>query len=148
MVLRLNVRIEGATELMAACRRVGRDAEDELRDQSFDIARTLADRIKYAGAASDRQSARASRTVRERRDRFPVITAGPHPLLLGSEFGATRHFGWYAAGRYYSSPGRQFRPHRGSASYWFFETAEQMQPYVKAEWREVAKRIVREWPRG
>lgn len=145
-MLKLKIQIQGATELMRACADLGRDAEDDLRDQAFDISRVVTDRIKYAAAASDRQSARAGRTVRERRDRYPVITAGPHVLLFGSEFGATRHFGWYARGRYYSSPGRQFRPHHVD-SYWFFRTAEANAGYIESEWREVAEKIIREWPR-
>jgi hypothetical protein len=145
----MKIHIEGATELMRACADLGRDAEDELRDQAFDISRTVTDRIKYAAAASDRQSARAGRTVRERRDRYPVITAGPHKLLFGSNFGATKHFGWYARGRYYHSPAGQFRPHTmaGTDDYWFYRTAEANAGYIESEWRQVAEKIIREWPR-
>lgn len=149
MALQYRIRIEGANELMRACTALGKDAETELRDQSLDIAKTVTDRIRYAGAASDAQSARASRTVRERRDRFPVITAGPHPLLFGSNFGMTKHSGWYAAARYWDSAGDQFRPHTmaGEDDYWFFRTAEANQPYIESEWNKVAEKIIREWPR-
>jgi hypothetical protein len=144
----LSVAVRGAAELARACRRISRDADKELREQAFDISKVLADRVKFAGAASDAQSARAARTVRERRNRFPSITAGPHPLLFGSEFGANGRFGWFGAVRYSNSPARQFRPHLGAGSYWFFRTADAMQPYVEAEWTEVAERLVEEWPRG
>ncbi len=72
------------------------------------------------------------------------VTAGPHPLLYGSEFGAFGRFGWYAASRYGHSAARQFRPHLGGGSYWFFETAEHS-PAVARTWQLLEDSIIRRW---
>lgn len=147
--LRLKVSIQGADEVIRACAKLPADARKELSAEAFDIAKVVTDRIKAAGRADSRQSARAARSVREvKAGAWPAIqagNAGARPFLFGSEFGMTRHSGWYARGRYRSSTGRQFRPHLGSGSYWFFRTAESLQPYIESEWHKAADAVVRKW---
>lgn len=140
----LRVTMRGDREVLRALRALPRDADRIVRDGAEDIARVLADRVQDA-AAPNRQAMRAARTVRVVRDRFPTITAGPHELLAGSEFGATRKFGWYRRGRYYDSPAKQFRPHLGSGSYWFFVTEERERPWVLSEHRKMLDAIERSW---
>ena len=77
-----------------------------------------------------------------------MLPPGPHPLLFGSEFGMNRRSGWYADDRFRDSVGRQFRPHRGAGSYWFFKTAEQDQPEIQQALRETADEIVRNFGHG
>jgi hypothetical protein len=143
------VSIEGADEVLRAFDKLPRDAESELREQAFDIAKVLADRIKAGGRAHSRQAARAASTVKEVKGRWPAIQASntgrAKGLLFGSEFGMTRHSGWYNKGRYRDSTGHQFGPHLGGGSYWFFKTATALQPYVADQWREVADNVVRKW---
>lgn len=145
------VSIRGADEVLRAFDKLPKDAESELRAQAFDIAKVLADRIKIAGRAlsKPRQAARAASTVREVKGAFPTIQASntgrAHGLLFGSEFGMNRKSGWYRHRRYFPSRGYQFAPHLGGGSYWFFRTAEAMQPYVESEWRKVADTVVRKW---
>jgi hypothetical protein len=150
MALRLRVRIEGADEVIRACQALGPIAEQELQAQAFDIAISLADKIKYAAQADSRQSARASRTVREvKAGAWPAISASntgrAKGLLFASEFGMTRKSGWYRKRRYFDSAGRQFRPHLGRGSYWFFKTAEREQPWVESQWLAAADAVVRRW---
>lgn len=150
MAIRLAVSIEGANEVLRAFDKIPRDADTELREQAFDIAKVVADRIKAAGRAHSRQAARAASTVREVRGQWPTIEASntgrARGLLFGSEFGQDRHTGWYARARYSDSSGYQFGgPHLGGGSYWFFRSAQEMQPYVEAEWRKVADSVVRKW---
>jgi hypothetical protein len=148
-VLRLKVSIRGADEVLRAINALGRDAERELKAQAYDIADYLADKIKYAAAAESRQAARAATSVKARKDRWPVVSAGgttrSAPVLFGSEFGATRRFGWYARARYYDSIPRQYQPHQGRGSYWFFATAEAQQPWVESQWHEAADAVIRRW---
>lgn len=143
------VSISGADEVLRAFDKLPKDADDELRAQAFDIAKVLADRIKYAGRAHSRQAARAASTVKEVKGRWPTIQASntgrAKGLLFGSEFGMTRHSGWYNKRRYRKSTGHQFGPHLGAGSYWFFKTADELQPYVADQWREVADNVVRRW---
>lgn len=143
--LRVDVRIFGIDEIQRAARALPADARAELREGSRRIARTLAGETRAAGRAESRQAARAASTVRALAGATPTVVVGPHPLLFGSEFGATRRFGWYARGRYHDSPGKQFRPHRGSGSYWFFTTVAAAQPRVDAEYRAMAEAIIDRW---
>jgi hypothetical protein len=148
--LRLNVRISGANEVLRALQGLPKDADRELQAEAFDISKSLADRIKAAGRADTRQSARAARSVREvKAGAWPAITAGgtkgSRPFLFGSEFGMTRKSGWYRKRRYFDSAGSQFRPHLGSGSYWFFKTAEREQPWIASEWHKAADAVVRKW---
>jgi hypothetical protein len=141
----IKVTTEGLKEVLRACSSLPRDAQREAQDGAVKLARDLASVIRLAGRSDSRQSAAASRTVRATRGREPGILAGPHKLLYGSEFGATRRFGWYRAGRYHASPGRQFRPHRGSASYWFFQTLERERARIDLAASGVADATVRKW---
>lgn len=147
--LKINVRIEGVRETLRAFRELPPEASKELRDRTQTLSEDLAVKIRAAGNNDSRQSARAAKSVKARRDRVPVITAGgtkrSSAVLFGSEFGMTRRSGWYAAGRYGHSPARQFRPHRGANSYWFFRTVEQNQAEIGRAWTEVADSIIRKW---
>lgn len=131
-------------EVLRALERLPGQAQREARKGAVQVSRRLANLIRAAGRASDRQSARASRTVRTATAGLtPSVVAGPHPLLYGSEFGAVARFGWYRRGRYHASPARQFRPRR--VSYWFFITADEAQPELRGEYSDIADAIVRDW---
>jgi hypothetical protein len=116
-----SVRIENLDNVVRALKRLPGQADEELKETARDLADKLSRITAAAGRSSSRQAARAAGTVRVGGG---GVTAGPHPLLFGSEFGAFGRFGWYSAGRYARSPGRQFRPHLGGGSYWFFRTVD------------------------
>lgn len=150
--LTVTVRIDGAWRTLAAFRRLPEEADTQLRDASQRIAEALAPRVKAAAVAEGRQAALMAGTVTVRRDRLPMIQAGgtrrvgrhrrpAYTLLFGSEFGANRRFGWYAKDRYRSSAGRQFRPHQGAHSYWFFSTVADNEELVDREWNKAADEI-------
>ena len=141
-----SVSIHGLDEVLRALDKLPSDAEREARAGAVRISRRLANLIRAAARSSDRQSARAGRTVRTQTIGLtPNVIAGPHPLLFGSNFGALGRFGWYSAGRYRNSRDRQFRPHRGQNDYWFFSTAERAEPELQAEYQEIADAIIRDW---
>lgn len=142
MTLGLRISSRGDREVLAAFDRLPRNADREIKDASEKIARTLATKIRANARALGRQDARPSRTVRTARGRTPQVVAGPHPLLILSEFGMTRRTGWYAKGRYYDSPARQARPHLGRGSYWFFRTQDAERASTDAAWRAAADAIV------
>jgi hypothetical protein len=141
----IRVRIRGLREVIRATERLEPAVTQEVDRTIKRLAERLADLVRAAGRSDTRQSARAAATVRVASGSTPRVTAGPHDLLFGSEFGATRRFGWYAAGRYRASAGRQFRPHQGSASYWFFRAVEENQPVIDSEWAQAAEAVVRRW---
>lgn len=139
------VDVIGAKEVRAALLKLPQQARDEARKGMTKLSRDLANIIRAAGRADSRQSARAARTVRALTGLSPGVKAGPHPLLFGSEFGAKRRFGWYAKPRYFHSHARQFRPHLGGGSYWFFKTQEREQPRVDREAQEIGDNVIRRW---
>jgi hypothetical protein len=142
----LRVTIIGDRNVERAFAALPREATRELKDGSERLARQLANAIRRAGRASDEQSARASRTVRVARALFPRVVAGPHPLLMGSEFGVIARFGWYRKGRYHDSPLRQFRGRTpGNVGYWFFPTYVRERPTITREHRQMADAIVRQF---
>lgn len=146
--LRVDVRIRNLDRIQRGFADMPGDARKELREGSRRIARALAAAARAAGKAEGPQAARAASTVRALAGSTPQVVAGPHPLLFGSEFGMTRRTGWYAAPRYYDSPRRQFRPHLGSGSYWFFTALAANTAAVQAEYKAIADAIVNRFPRG
>lgn len=140
----LRVTVYGDREVMRALRRLPDEANDELRDGAGRLAQMLA-RTARGLASSNRQARAAARTVTIVRDRFPTIAAGPEKRLKGSEFGITRRTGWYGKPRFWDSPQRQYRPHQGRSSYWFFLAQERRQAEIREGWNEVLDAVVRKW---
>jgi hypothetical protein len=142
-------RVEGLRETIRAFRDLPKDANNELRDRTLVLAQTLAEQVRAAGMADGPQSARAAESVKAQRDRVPVIKAGgtkrSSAVVFGSEFGMNRRSGWYAARRYNASDGRQYRPHEGRHSYWFFRTVEDNEGEIAAAWRQVADDVLARW---
>lgn len=141
----VRVRITGVRETLRACRELPDDAQRELRDRSKALAESLAVQIRAAAVSDSGQSALMAPTVRARRDRVPVIVAGgpkrvgrnrkpAHKILFGSEFG--------------SNALRQFRPHRGASSYWFFRTVEDNSARIDREWNAAASDVLARWGRS
>lgn len=145
-LLNIKINFRGLDEVIRAADRLGPAVQDETDAAAEHAAQRLAELVRAAGHGSDRQSARAAATVRvQGSGTDSSVVAGPHPLLFGSEFGALGRFGWYSKHRYINSHPRQFRPHRGSASYWFFRTIDANQATVDAEWARALDAIVRRW---
>jgi len=143
---------------LAAFRALPKQASEAVRGGSLKLAKTLARKVKAAGFADSEQAAAVAPTVKAVSDRIPAITAGgdtrvastrvpAYALLFGSEFGARRRFGWYAARKYARSRGRQYRRHLGKGSYWFFRTVEDNTADINKAWRQVADDIVNTWSR-
>jgi hypothetical protein len=147
--LNFDINVRGVREIERALDALPADALVRFKAATKRIANDVADRIRAAGRADSRQSARAAQTVRVTTNRNgATIKAGPHPLLLGSEFGAIRRFGFYSDERFDHSMGRQFRPWVGRGSYWFFRSALAEQPRVEQEFGETVDEIVNHFRAG
>jgi hypothetical protein len=140
--LTVNVRIDGAKEVLAALNRLPKEANNAVREASLELAQTLAGKVKAAATTDEApQSKLLARTVKARRDRLPVIVAGgttrlgrrrapAWKLLFGSEFGSNQY--------------PQFRrPHSGRKGHWFFPVAEKQAATVAKVWGKAADRILR-----
>lgn len=137
--LTIKVRIDGLNGVIAALRKLPKDASNELRDAALRISKELAASAKTSGRSEGRQAAIVAATVRAARDRVPVVVAGgnrkigrnrqpAYKLLFGSEFGASRL--------------HQYKPHLGRGSYWFFRTIEDEQVTISAEWLKAADEVI------
>lgn len=144
--LTVNISVSGIRGTLAAVSKLPKDAQNELRDASLDLARELARSAMSAGRAEGTQAALVAATVKARRDRVPVIEAGgakrlgrnrkpAWKLLFGSEFGSN----------YYQQFGK---PHLGSGSYWFFDTVDREQGTIIARWSEAADRVIERFGMG
>jgi hypothetical protein len=153
--LNVRVRVEGAAEAAAACRRMSRTAQREIRQESVKIANEFVPEVRAAAVADSRQSALLAPTVTAGRDLLPSITAGggtpvgrhgkpAGALIFASEFGMRSRSGWYGARRYGRSRGRQWKPR--SPSWWFFRTVDTDEAFRK--WLRALDRLIREWGAG
>lgn len=153
------IRIDGVREVLAALRKLPKDASDELRKASLELSRSVAEKAKAAGQREGRQAAAVAKTVKAQRDRVPAVVAGgtrrlgrhktpAFNLLFGSEFGQNRRTGWYAARRYSGSTGRQYRPHQGRQGIWFFPTVEAEQADIARRWQAAADEVVEKFGEG
>lgn len=158
MAITGKVRVEGLRECLRAFDRLGAEAQDEMVQSANKLAKELAQLAQAAGKAEGRQAKLAANTVDVfQGKRLPTIRAGAkgskrdRAVTLGSEFGATRKFGWYDPKkhpRYYDSAGKQYRPHRGAASYWFFKTIEENDERIGATYAEALDRMADKWGSG
>jgi len=140
----IEIEILGAREILRAFRELPAEASDQLREESGQIARKLADDIEAAARAEGRQAALMAATVKVRRDRVPVVQAGgakrvgrnrvpAADLLYASEFGSNL---------------RQFRPHLKGDSYWFYDTVERQDSAILAQWLEAVDAILNAFERA
>lgn len=129
-----------------------RQAQRSADKASLKLAKNLARMAAAAARAEGRQGKLAARTVTAVPGTPPRITAGAkgsakaQAVTAGSEFGANQQFGWYANARYdWAAGGHQFKPHRGSASYWFFRTVEESGPLIGQAYAAALDEIASGW---
>lgn len=145
-----DIKVSNADNVERALSELPLQARDEARKGIEKISRNLANKIRAAGRATPKPRGTGPRggaaaTTRARRGLSGGVIAGPHPMLFGSEFGAKGRFGWYAKPRYFHSHARQYRPHLGGGSYWFFKTQEANQAAFDRDVQEIGDNIIRRW---
>lgn len=154
--LKVEIQNSGVRETLKAFNRLPKAQQAALRDRTMQLAETLAVRVRQAGQREGRQARPLSVTVKARRDRIPIIEVGGTAkvgaskvpawrVLLGSEFGGNRRTGWYGISRFTSSTGRQFKPHLGRGSYWFFDAVYREQAVILKAWLAIANDVEQNW---
>lgn len=144
---RVTIRALGISEAAREFGQMPAEGREAMAEARQELSERLARFAKARGRADTRQSARVAPTVRARTSgAFPSITAGPHPLLFGSEFGAGPWYGrnWEVKPR--KSNG-QFRVRR-NGGYWFFPATVDNQPEIDAAWEQAARAIERAFGQG
>lgn len=148
--IEMSVKVGGLTEARLALGRVDRDAEAELRDANRRIAQALAHKVQAAAHTEGAQADILASTVKTGLGPTPSVWAGgtrligsnhkpAYKLLFGSEFGARQQ-----------GPGalRQFKPHLGRGSYWFYRTVESNEDMMRREWQRAVDAVIRKFEGG
>ena len=143
---------------LAAFSKLGKEANDELRDASTDIAEKLVPKVK--AAANNKMRRKVAESVRVKRDRVPVVVAGAPPklagvLVAGSEFGGGQRIRTVYTRRNRVNPGThpvyrrhttmQFGPHTGNEGTWFFPTFRDNEDEILDEWRTAVDDLLTKW---
>jgi hypothetical protein len=106
-----HVEIKGLADFRRELRKLD---DRELRNGLTPIYREIAKMVKDRAKAAAPAGVRSSIGHRANRNGAFITTKGSPPRALGVFWGAKARFGWYAAGRYTSSTGRQFEPWVGN----------------------------------
>jgi hypothetical protein len=102
--------VAGMAELQAGLKVAQVKMAREMGRAHRKVAAVVAGRAKQAAPGG---TASAIRPVGNKDN--AVVRIGPAPgRAIGTFMGAKGRFGWYAAGRYAGSQGRQFKPHVGN----------------------------------
>jgi hypothetical protein len=143
----ISIQVEGMGETLRAFRDLPKEASDELRVESGEIAEYLAGKIRTAAGSDMSPQARiVAATLKVKRDRVPVLEVGgtkrigrnkvpANRLMFGAEFGSNRF--------------RQFhKRHTGTAGSWFYGTVKREEAEIGRMWLEAADRIIAKWAEG
>ena len=137
------IDVRGAERVQAAAARLSPDAQRALTREKRRLALNLARRLRRAviSGSKRRMGTRVRPTIHQSGE---TVTAGPHPMLIGTEFGANGRYGWYGEDRFRNSQARQFKPH-GTEGYWWFPTIRRSKPDADAAVERALDEAVRNW---
>lgn len=113
-----NVEVRGLAEFKRELRKIDTVSSNEMRKVHRRVADLVANRARAGAASGGGQSAKAARTIKARstntRAYIDIVPTKAVPYALAVYWGQRRRSGWYAAGRYAGSGGRQFPPWVGN----------------------------------
>lgn len=106
----MKVKVRGLDEFRRELKRIDRALGKELRQVHLKVAGLVSGRARAAAPGRTGQAIRPRATQKS-----AFVQVGSRPgHAIGTFMGAKRRFGWYAAGRYRTSEGRQFEPWIGN----------------------------------
>lgn len=111
MVAGVRVEVRGLKEALRDLRAVDREFPKTVRRIHKKAGEVVARRAR---AAADSRTAPAISGRGTNKEAKIQVGLRP-PVAIARVIGANRRFGWYQAGRYRHSSGRQFKPHLGNA---------------------------------
>ena len=135
--------VRGEEKVQAAAAKLPGDASRAMTKEKRRLAKNLAARLRRAVI-------RGSKTTMGRKVRPTIhqsgetVTAGPHPMLFGTEFGMNRKSGWYADERFRNSEARQYFRHQNDG-YWWNPTIRAAKPDADEAVRRALDDAVSRW---
>lgn len=138
-----DIDVRGAEKVERAAGRLDEDGEVALKKEKKRLAKNLAAKLRRAviSGSKGRMGTKVRPTIHQSGE---TVTAGPHPMLIGTEFGARGRYGWYGRPEFAHSVNRQFKP-RNSAGYWWNPTIERSKPDVDAAVQRALDDAVSRW---
>jgi hypothetical protein len=139
----LSITVTGAREVERALAKLPSDVEKALRKEKRRLAKNLAAKLRRAVISRSKTTMgrKVRPTIHQSGD---TVTAGPHPMLFGTEFGMNRKSGWYADERFRHSTGRQYFRHQNDG-YWWNPTIRRSKPDADAAVERALDDAVRNW---
>ena len=137
------VKVTGAREVERACDRLPSEGKKAMAKEKRRLAKNLAVRLRRAviRGSKGRMGTKVRPTIRQRGD---TVTAGPHPMLLGTEFGSNSKWGWYSRPEFADNPHLQYFRH-GTDGYWWNPTIRRAKPDADAAVQRALDETVRHW---
>ena len=137
------IDVRGEEKVQRSAARLPPDAQRALTKEKRRLAQNLARRLRRAviSGSKRRMGYPVRPTIHQSGD---VVTAGPHPMLLGTEFGMNRRSGWYADERFANSTEKQFKPW-GTDGYWWNPTIRRAKPDADAAVQRAVDEAARNW---
>ena len=137
------VKVGGATKAEAAFDHLPPDVKKALIKEKRRLAKNLAAKLRRAviSGSKGRMGTKVRPTIHQQGDR---VIAGPHPMLIGTEFGARGRYGWYGDDRFRHSEARQFKP-RNTGGYWWFPTIRRSKPDADAAVQRAVDEALSHW---
>lgn len=138
-----SVEVKGEEKVERALDKLHPDARKAMIKEQRRLAKNLAAKLRRAviSGSKGRMGSKVRPTIHQSGD---TVTAGPHPMLIGTEFGANGRYGWYSAERFSHSTGRQFFPH-GTAGYWWNPTIQRSKPDADAAVQRALDDTLNHW---
>lgn len=146
---RADIRVEGATQTLAAFKALPKEASAELRVAAMRLSELFAEKLRAAGEREGRQAAKLAATVKPKRDRVPAFEiGGTKRVFRGRKDGSGREAFQALFGSEFGGRGHGFKPHRGAAGYWIWPTILEGQDEAAKAWREAADDIIARFTDG
>ena len=150
---RIQIRQSDLRALLNTFNKMGKAANKDLRDASYEIARNTARELKASAAGAGSiggnpfQAQAVAQGIRPQRDRLAKIKiagkrqvlsggASVEDLLWGSETGSTK-FGQF--------PKKSPVKGKGNQGYFIFPTLKRLQPRIRKDWVEAVNKVADIW---
>lgn len=143
MAFDFTIRVTGEERVEHAADRLSPDARRAVDKEKKRLAKNLAAKLRRAAISGSkgRMGSKVRPTIRQSGD---TVTAGPHPMLIGTEFGANGKYGWYGRPEFRNSPELQYFRHIGDG-YWWNPTIRRSKPDADAAVQRALDEAVRHW---